>query len=315
MDAPVAATPQESLEDLPWGMIPYEHGDFERMHAPGFMQASASGVPALFNLFPGRYGPLAYAMHLKGEKALPDPGDEVPVRLGNLLEPFVIDLLSEELESPVNKLDGYSKHAWLPMYSTPDGAVIFDGKRIIEIKCVLSPTYRTHWRDGPPMHVGIQHQVQFATTRAEAGIIACFNLGLGQLEWMETEPDPKAIERIELRVGDFMDDLENGVLPPPGEGDPEYDAFKALYWESNPNKTITVKGDEAERRARRFLQAKADFSAAEKTINADQRWFQEIMKDAEAAVIGNAAAINWKTNKAGVRTFRMKETKGVTPNG
>lgn len=320
MDAPTA--PDLAPEPMPWDMIPYQDGDFDRMHAPGFMQASASGIPAIFNLVPQRYGSLAYAMHLKGDRALPDPGDEIPVRLGHFLEPFVAMLLSEELGAEVKKLDGYSKHAWLPMYSTPDGAVIYDGKRIVEIKVVLPRTYRDHWRLGPPLHVTVQHQVQYATTGAEAGIIAVFNLGFGTLEWMPTEPDRKAIERIELKVGDFMDDLECGVYPSPDDTEPDFEAFRQLFWQSDPDKKITIKGDEAERRARRFLQAKADEAAAKKTIEADQRWFQSLMKDAHFATIGTAAEIQWKTNQnkgkgqeRPSRVFKMKELKGVTPNG
>lgn len=308
MDAPAANPPVTDL--LPWGMTPYRPGDFEKMHAPGTMLASASGIPALFNLFPQRFGPLAYAMHLKGERPLPDPGNEPHVRVGSVLEELVAELLSEELEAKVSKLDGFAKHAWLPMYSTPDGEATTDVQRQVEIKVVTPRVYWEHWRDGPPLHVNIQHQVQFATTGAEAGIIAVFNLGYCNLEWFPTEPHKPTIEKIELKVGDFMDDLENGIYPDPEDCEPDFEAFRELMWQSDPEKTIAIDGGEAELRAQQFLQAKLDYAAAEKTIEANKRWFQRHMRDAQMATIGTGIQAEWKTNKAKVRVFKLKEIKG-----
>lgn len=303
---------------LPFGMTPYGDDGFERMHAAGSMLASASGVPALFNLIPQRFGKLAYAMHLNGERPLPDISGEVQIRLGHLLEPFIADLLSEELDRKVTKLDGYATHDYLPLFSTPDGVVEVDGvETMVEIKSVGSKVYWEDWQNGPPVHVGIQHQVQFATTGAKAGIIAVFDRNYCRLEWFPTRPHPATIQRIELEVGTFMADLEAGRLPDPDDdSEADFKAFLQVMWQSDEAKVIDIAGAEAERRALQFMQAKLDEAAAAKTIEAHKRWFQRLMCDAEIAQVGGAEVI-WKTNKSKAkgqdrpnRVFKIKEVNG-----
>lgn len=314
MNAPTTITPPATL---PFGMIPYGPGDFDRMHAAGSMLASASGVPAFFNLVPQRHGKLSYAMHLNGKLPLPDISKEPHIMVGHALEPVAAAVLAMKLEENVEELGGYSMHAYLPMFSTPDRVVTIDGVRhIIEIKCVAPRTFWEDWRDGPPVHVGVQHQVQFATTGAERGIIAVFNQGWSTLEYFFTEPDPAAIQRIEIEVGAFMDDLADGILPDPDDCEADFDAFRALHWQSDEKKTIKILGDEAVLRMKQFAQAKADEAAATKTIAASKRWFQGLMKDAEGASLDDGSEFTWRTNKTAkggqrpARVFKLKEAPG-----
>lgn len=314
MNAPAKITP---LSTLPFGMIEYGPGDFDRMHAAGSMLASASGVPALFNLIPSRFGKLAYGMHLTGERPFPDISGETHIRLGHLLEPFVADLLSEELDAKVTKLNGYAMHEFLPLFSTPDGVVTIDDvETMVEIKSVGSKVFYEDWKHGPPVHVGLQHQVQFATTGAEAGIIAVFDRNYCKLEWYPTTPHLLTIEKIELNVHTFMSALERGEYPAPDDGDADFEAFRQIMWKSDPEKTIQIDGDEAERRALQFLQAKLDESAASKTIEAHKRWFQRIMGDAQVAKV-EGVSVEWKTNKSTprgqhrpARVFKIKSVNG-----
>lgn len=302
---------------LPFNLQPYGKGGFDRMHAAGSMLASASGVPSLFNLVPQRHGKLAYGLHLNGDRPLPDISKEPHIMAGHALEPVAAAVLSMKLETDVDEIDAYSMHDYLPMFSTPDRLITIDGvQHIVEIKCVAPRTFWEDWRDGPPVHVGVQHQVQFATTGAERGIIAVFNQGWSTLDWFFTEPNPAAIQRIELEVGEFMEHLADGILPDPDDCEADFEAFRDICWKSEPGKTVKIHGDEALLRMRQFAQSKLDEAAADKTIAANKRFFQGLMKDAETAELDDGSIFSWKTNKSAgkgqrpARVFKLKESNG-----
>ena len=319
MNAPSTIQRPSSTIDLPWGMTPYKTGDFDKMHAAGSMLVSASNVAALFGLIPKRLGRLSYAMHLKGDRSLPDIGDEPHIRVGHALEPLVATLLGEELGVSVADFDAYARHEWLPMFATPDRVAWVDGEPwLVEIKVVTPKVYWEQWQDGPPIHVNLQHQTQFACCpKAKRGIVAVFNLGWCQLDYFKTEPHFTAIQRIELGVDAFMSTLQRGDLPEPDDTEVDADAFRDLMWKSDPDEEIKIAGDEAVLRHEQFIQAKLDEAAATRMIEANKRWFQRRMRTAQTAVLDHGGGFSWKTNKSKPkgadrpnRIFKAIEVKG-----
>lgn len=308
---------QASPPALPFNLQPYAEGEFEKMHAAGSMLASASSVPSLFNKIPQRYGKLCYARHLKGDKPLPDLDDIALIKIGNLLEPLAAELLSKELGVDVVRFEAYSRHPWLPLFATPDAvAWIDDIPHIVEIKTVSPRVWSEHWQDGPPIHVELQHQTQFACTGAQAGFIASLSPAYGSLDFWPTHPHRAAIECIELGVDSFMATLERGDMPDPDDTEVDFEAFRDICWKSEPEKTVKIHGDEALLRMRQFAQSKLDETAADKTIAANKRWFQGLMKDAETAELDDGSVFTWKTNKTAgkshrpARVFKLKESNG-----
>jgi hypothetical protein len=187
---------------------------------------------------------------------------------------------------------------------------------MVEIKVVTPKVFWKSWRDGPPVHVGVQHQCQYATTGAEAGIIAVFNLGWCSLEFYPTAPHRPTIERNEIVTGNFMDALADGRLPDPDDTEADFEAFREIMWQS-ADKTILIPGEEATRRASQYAQAKLDEAAATRTIQANKRWFQGRMADAQVATLDDGSSIQWRTNKTKSkdqdrpnRVFKIKETNG-----
>jgi len=310
--------PGTSTDELPFGLVPYAEGEFDKMHAAGSMLCSASGVPALFNTIPQRYGKLAYARHVSGVEALPDIGDELPIRLGHILEPFIATLLSEMLDVELHKIDAYSMHEFLPLFATPDYWCVIDGELyIIEIKSVGSKVFYRDWREAVPLHVSLQHQCQFATTGAARGIVAVFDRNYCQLETYDTTPVPEAIERIEFGVDGFMANLGNGIFPPPDEDcEADFEIFRRLCYQHEEEKKVLIHGEQALLRASQFQQAVDDKAAAEKVIAAQKRWFQGRMKTAEICTLDDGGFFQWRTNKTKgkdqqrpSRVFKYKEMR------
>ena len=324
MNAPARVTkPARYLRPpMPFNLQPYAEGEFDRMHGPGAMMVSASNVFALFNAKPERLGKLSYAAHLTGQDPQPNISDDPLIRVGHALEPLAAELLSEKLEAEVVKHDAYSRHDYLDMFATPDGVVVLDGvPHIVELKVVTPKVWWGDWvsedRDliSPPRHIQLQHQAQFACTGATAGIIGVLSLDFCTIEWFPTKPHQAAIDRIELAVDSFMATLKRGELPDPDDTEVDFEAFRHLMWQSDPEKTVRIKGDEAIRRAGQFLQAKDDEAAATKTIQAQKRFFMGLMKDAQVATLEDGTEVEWKTNKKGkgqerpARVFKIKEAK------
>ena len=308
---------QATTQSLPFNLQPYAEGEFDKMHAAGSMLVSASGVPAIFNAIPQRYGKLTYAMHLAGQKPLPDLDDVALIKIGNLLEPLAAEMLAEQIGVEVTRYDAYSRHPWLPLFATPDAVAWIDGVLyIIEIKTVCPRVWAQHWQDGPPLHVALQHQTQFACTGAKAGIIASLSPAYGSLDFWFTTPDQPTIDKIELGVDSLMATLERGDMPEPDDTETDADAFRSLMWQSDAEKVISIEGDEAVRRAKQYQQAKDDEAAATRMITAQKRWFQSRIGDAQRANIDDGGFFEWKTNKTKPkdqdrpnRIFKFKEAK------
>ena len=320
MNAPAAVTVPPSkagMSTMPFNLQLYAEGEFDKLHAAGSMLVSASNVPAIFNAVPQRYGKLTYAMHLTGQKSLPDLDDIALIKIGHLLEPLAAEMLAEQLGVDVIRFDAYSRHPWLPLFATPDAvAWIDDVPHIVEIKTVSPRVWAQQWQDGPPLHVALQHQAQLACTGARAGIIASLSPAYGSLDFWFTAPDQPTIDKIELGVDSLIAMIERGDMPEPDDTEADAEAFRSLMWQSDAEKVISIEGEEAVRRAKQYQQAKDDETAATRMITAQKRWFQSRMGDAQIANIDDGGFFEWKTNKTKPkdqdrpsRIFKFKEAK------
>lgn len=296
MNAPAKIEPpKEATLELPFNLTPYREGDFERMHAPGCMLASASMVAAIFGLSPYA-GPLGYAMHLNGHRELVVDEDAGPIAMGRALENLAAQKLSEQLGVELVDLKGYAMHPEIPLFATPDRYEVGDDEAIAELKYVTPIARREHWQDGPPIWYMLQLQTQFLCTKAKRGYIGMLN-AYGSVDYWEAEPHQPTIDRILNEVGQFMENLKNGILPQPADSEPDADAWRALKWQSEPTIKVNIKGDEARARSDVLEQAMLEKAAAEATIKYQKRWFQRLMGNAEIAKIDGGASIRWKTNK------------------
>ncbi len=304
---------------MPFNLQPYSEGEFDKMHAAGSMLVSASNVFALFGAKPERLGRLAYAMHLTGQKPLPDISGEALIRVGHALEPLAADLLGEELGAQMIDHKGYSRHPWLDAFATPDRVCWIDGEpHDVELKIVTPKVYWDEWQGGKciPRHVALQKQFQFACNGAKRGIIGVLPLNYCAIKHFEVEPHRQVIEKIEMEVDRFMSMLKRGDLPAPDDTEIDFDAFKELMSLGHEKKMISLESNEAARRAAQWFQAKQDEKAATATLNAHRRWFTRRMGRAEIATISPEFMAHWSTvgrakgaDKAH-RSFQIKQPKG-----
>ena len=81
------------MKALPLGLVRYRPGMFEKMHACGSGEITASNAAALLGVgkYAGRY---ALAAHISGRCPLPD-ADNARTRMGRWLEPVAAGMLAE----------------------------------------------------------------------------------------------------------------------------------------------------------------------------------------------------------------------------
>lgn len=294
------------MSDLPFGLRPYEPGEFDRVHAAGSGILTASMVPALFghSRFAGRY---AIAAHISGQCPLPEV-DNPMTRRGKLLEPVVAKMLEgEDYAVDRHDLGIYARHATIEGFGASPDVVVWDESDVPaslepgigEIKVVSELIYKDTWADGPPLEVELQHQAQYACCPgAEWGVIAALVVGAFRLDLVvyRTTRNPGAIKLIEDAAKALLDMLAAGQLPEPDTHESAAAVLQALH-PVDPCKEIALAGAEAVEAGRLFDDWKAASEtrlAAEKTEKAAKAWFMARAGDASRLLIGNDRRVEIK---------------------
>jgi hypothetical protein len=290
---------------------PYDDATFARLHSAGSGVITASQVPAIFGVSPwsSRY---AMAAHVSGKAALTEPSHG-RLELGRRLERVGIDIFGEERGVPVAQVRAFAKHDWLPLLASPDGVFgwLVDSmlggspawddpdSGIQEVKLVAPRRWREEWNGSPPLYVQLQHQTQFACTKAERGAIVCIVVGDFDffVQIYDTAPHAGAIARIEREVQSFMGMLQRGEMPEPDDQhESTMDALAAIF-APDEAKAIRLDEPEAAERFERWRQATMDRLAAEATEKACKHWFAARAFDAARILVGNSAEITRKQSK------------------
>lgn len=289
---------------LPFGLRPYEPGEFERVHAAGSGLLTASMVPALFghSRFAGRY---AVAAHISGKHALPDVDSPLTQR-GKELEPIAAAKLEKEgYQIARHDLGIYARHPTIENFgASPDAVAWHKGEGpqtpgIVEIKVVADMVFKQTWTDGPPLEVELQHQAQFSCCpAAEWGVIAALVIGSFRFDLIPypTARNPGAVALIEDAAKALLDMIAAGQLPEPDTHESAAAVLQALH-PVDPSKEIILAGSDLEEAGIRFDQMRVAAEqrlAAEKIEKSHKAWFMAKAGDAGRLLIGNDRRVEIK---------------------
>ena len=275
------------LRTLPFGLIRYEPGVFEKMHACGSGIVTASQVPALFgeSRFSGRFATLA---HIKGLAPLESFGNEALMDRGQRLERVALEMVAEEKGWTVEQVKAWKAHERIDrLAASPDAVAWMDQVEpetlpgIGEVKVVADMVWSKLWQEGPPLDVELQHQTQFACTGASWGFIAA--LVVGTFRWdlivYETKPRADVIAILEAEVETALTKLDQGDLGAPDEHEASIRASQRL-WAPDPDKVLSLNEPEADQQLAAWLKARDTRLEAEKTEKAAKAYFAARAVDA-----------------------------------
>ena len=289
-----------ALSALPLGLVRYRPGVFEKLHACGSGQITASNAAALLGVgkYAGRY---ALAAHVSGRHPLPD-ADNARTRMGRWLEPVAAGMLAEETGLKVRSIRAYARCRAVPkLVASPD--TLFwepnDDPGIGELKLVHEQIFDREWMDGPPIHHLVQHQTQFAATGAKTGRIGALVWGMSRFELIAfpTEPNPRAIALIEQEARDLLAKLEQGEMPEPDPHPTSVDALHALYPHLVPGKVVELQGErqaEGQKLFDEWQEVKARLSQDQKRADEIKNWMAAQAVDADLLRIDQLRSVTAK---------------------
>lgn len=285
---------------LPLGLVRYQGRMFERLHASGNRLITASQVPALWNQsrFAGRYATVAHA----AGKAPLVVEDNMRTMWGRYLEPVAAKMLAEQTGLQVRPIRAYARHRAIDGFLASPDTLLWDADGepgIGELKVVHEFQYQEHWLDGPPLEVQLQHQAQFAATKARHGYIGALVWGINRCEFLAypTEPNPDAIRLIEDDVREVLRMIAEDRLPDPDPHPTSVAALQTVFPGVIPNKSVQLAGDEAVEAERLFdewEQIKARRSIDAKREKQIKSWMAMMAVDADELKLGADKSIRIK---------------------
>lgn len=283
---------------------------FEKDHAPGNRVLTASRWPGLVLAPDDRPewvpGPLALALHMRGEVPLEAEGKQL--RLGHLMEGPAERMLAEDHDIGIMQRQPRFERADIPALCYPDAVAAIGGAvdeaSLVEVKTVIGGerAYEERWGAGPPLHVKAQAQAQMLISGVPICLIVPVIIGFADIrcEVIE-EPVDEQIQALLLsEARTFFEILDAGELPAP---DASESSYRALLRSTNIDPDARVELDDMEslRRAERWRQARLDRLAAQKVEDAEQYWF--------AARAGDATWIELADGSKIKRTFVKGRTE------
>lgn len=158
--------------------------------------------------------------HEKRERVIPDAGSSrLRLRLGNLVEPIVLDLYAEETGRKVQRVKAMRRSSeWPFAFVHLDGRVVGE-KRIVQVK-TANPFDSRKWGDpgegstfGVPPDVYVQELHELAVTKADFADVVVLT-GLERLTVYEIPRDEAAIAELMAVEAEFWQNVRDGVEPP-----------------------------------------------------------------------------------------------------
>ena len=288
------------MQSLPLGLVRYRKGVFEKLHACGSGEITASNAAALLGVgkYAGRY---ALAAHISGRHPLPD-ADNARTRMGRWLEPVAAGMLAEETGLKVRSIRAYARCRAVPkLVASPDTLVWNTSVKPApgELKLVHELVYDREWMDGPPIHHEVQHQTQLAATGADEGWIGALVWGLSRFELIAfpTVRNDRAIALIEQEARSLLAQLEAGEMPEPDPHPTSIDALHALYPHLVPGKMVELQGEKQQEGQALFdewQEVKRRLSQDKKRGDQIRDWMAAQAVDADQLRIDQLRSVNIK---------------------
>lgn len=234
----------------------------------------------------------------------------VYTRVGEMLEPLIMDLLGEQhgLTLMQGTTERHPIISWLG--ATPDRNVVDEkGQRyaVVEGKAVMNPKSAAHWGAMPPDRVVIQATIQMLVTRTRRAFVPALLLGdfrVWELDLDERDLGPALLEMDEAF---WHDHVLPRVPPPPDATEASARALKELY--------PRVKGGliratpEADEAARAWFAACAELEAAETKKLAAENALKAAMGE-HPQIAGDGWLASWLPRKGSVSWKKAFEALG-----
>lgn len=239
----------------------------------------------------------------------PWPGN-VYTRVGEMLEPMLMQLLAEErrLTLTQGETERHPIMSWIG--ATPDRNVVDSkGRRyaVVEGKVVLNPRSAAYWGELPPDRVVIQTTIQMIVTRTRRAFIPALLLGDFRIWELELDDRSLAPALLEMDQDFWESHVVPRVPPDPEATEASAKALRELY--PRVKGGIVHASESVEEVARAYFEAaREEQTAAERRLGAE---------NALKAAIGEAAAIegdgwraSWSERKGSVSWKQAFEALG-----
>jgi putative phage-type endonuclease len=200
--------------------------------------------------------------------------DSFAVKLGNWLEPLILDTILPEMHPDwqIERVGTY-QHPKLPfLHANPDAVALVDGEWcVVEVK-----TSRNYWAEVPPHYVAqVQHYMNVL------GLKRAFVVGLVGMDWVQHEIpfDPFEAEVMEQQATRFWESVKTTTEPDLDGSLSTYEAVRELHPDIDKGEEIEIDG------LWNLPSLQDDFDKAESALRQAKSAILNLMGRAEHAVV------------------------------
>lgn len=233
---------------------------------------------------------------------LPEKPDNPKMKAGRMLEPTIANWFTEETGIKVRRRNAILQHPEHPFMLANLDRWVFGKNEGLEIK--NTDTFmRDEWiPEKVPVEYMLQCNHYMAVTGADRWYIAVL-IGGWDFQWRVIERDQELIDNLITIETDFWN---NHVLPmvPPGVTGHDTELLGTMYPESEPASFIEL-GEQHYDLIQYVRDSKTSLERAKYNYEDAKNQVKNIMKENEAAWFQDEKVFTWKTNKKGVRQFKV----------
>lgn len=285
---------------------------FAADHAPGCSALTASRWPGLVldpEVRPSWMpGPLALALHMRGEMPLESEGKHL--ELGLMMEGPAEKLLAKYHGIVIDQIQPRFERSDIPAICYPD-ALVHGGERLVEVKTVIGGqrAYEERWGAGVPLHVRVQAQAQMLISGIPIVLIVPVIIGYADIrcEVLEEIADPAMQGVMMEAAAEFMMIMATGGLPEPDASESSYRALLRTTTLAR-GKNILLPGDELVALAQLWRNAKTLERDVKDDCENAKHTFAALMGDADQAVLDDGSIIKRSLIKASTYTVERRES-------
>jgi putative phage-type endonuclease len=234
-----------------------------------------------------------YLWALKTGQLPPKVLDSFAIKLGNVLEPVILDTLLPQAHPDWEIYrTGTYQHPTLPfLHANPDALAKIDGEWVVvEVK-----TSRNYWNETPP-HYEAQVRHYMNVLGIKRGVI----VGLVAMDWVETwiEHDDFEAKVIEQKATEFWKMVQEGMAPDFDGSESTYTAVRELH--------PLIDGTEVE------IDGLHGLAIAQEKFERAEAEFKKI-KSEVLAIMGNAQHAYVQFGDEKIRVASRQARNGGTP--
>lgn len=233
---------------------------------------------------------------------LPPKEDNPKMKAGRMLEPLIADWFEEETGIKVRRRNAILQHPHHPFMLANIDRWVTGMNEGLEIKNTSEYNKQEWENEKVPTEYMLQCNHYMAVTGAQRWYVAVL-IGGWDFQWRVIERDNELIENLITVEHNFWHDH---VLPkvPPGFSGHDTNLLTTMYPDSRPDTNIEL-GEEHYNLIRYVRDSKAQLERAKYNFEDAKNQVKGIMEDCEVAWFQGERVFTWKSNKKGVRQFKI----------